>query len=970
MHSERWEQIKQLYDSAVAQPVERRAALLDYRCQSDPELRRELESLLQAREEAGAFLRTGEFSNYLDEIRTESAASLIGRVLVHYEILSLLGIGGMGIVYRARDTRLNRHVALKVLSAEWAHQDERVARFQMEARAASALNHVNIITIYDVGEADGTWFIAGELVEGITLRERLAAGKLLLSELFDISYQVAAALAAAHAAHIVHRDIKPENIMIRPDGVVKVVDFGIASVSGSRQQPVRTSDQNGFSEGTPGYMSPEQLQGDELDSRTDIFSLGVVLYEMLSGQPARGPKHQSTPTRSLNKVIRKAVERDRDRRYQTVEELAGQLKRVDPRTVTTFSAKNVLVCILLLLLVSLAGIVTFVRSRAHRPLLGTQDTVLLGDFRNQTGDTDFDLALKAGLAVQLEQSPLLHVFSDERLRNTLQMMGRPTDSAVTEKIGQEICAREGLKAMVTGSIAPLGRHFVITLQAIDSHTGDMLARAQVEARTKEDVLNALSLGAARLREKLGESLPSIQKYDALLERTTSSLEALRAFSLGDKERRHANRPAAIAFFQKAIELDPHFAYAYAELAALYRNTRLLNTAREYSSKAYALKDQVSERERLRITAAYYKYVTGDLEKSIETLKTYQQIYPRDPLPYNSLSTDYSALGRYDLSLQASRAAMRLDPDAANYYSNAANALIHLNRFAEAKQMCDETVRRKFDNTAVHHALYRIALLSGDQRALERELQWSVGRPDEYTIYRWQAGAAASQGRWRQSAQYANRAVDLAMKKDLPEIAGLYLAEAALRASVLGKRSASQTAALRTTSLEHSPLTFAAAQLALELSGGKGAADAAARQLAASFPDHTLIRMLWVPLLNAAGALDRGDAAAAVESLRPAVSYEPAAEFWPQYLRGQAYLKLGKGSEARAEFRKILLNRGQSVESLLYPLAYLGLARSAVILRDQNQAREAYQEFLTRWQNADRDILPVNAARTELNRLPE
>ncbi len=989
MQPERWKRIEQLYHSVLASPLTQRAAVLDELCSDDQDMRREVESLLDAREQADSFLSPADLQDQIANLVSEP--NLVGRTLGHYEIRSAIGAGAMGEVYLARDTRLDRQVALKVLPLRFARDRERVSRFQREAKAASALNHPNIVTIYDVGQDEERWFIAAELVDGVSLRKYLSTRKLSFKDLLDIAVQCAAALQAAHQSGVVHRDIKPENIMVRPDGGVKVVDFGLASISENSQGPAVQISASGSILGTPRYMSPEQARGQKLDARTDIFSLGAVIYEMATNQPAfpganaaevftallgeTDPVARGTPFgKPFDHMLRKALARNIEARYQTAEKLAHDLRSIAATSLApgvgifaTGARKRYAAIGVVALLAVTAVVMLWMRHSRPRHLLTEQDTILITDFRNQTGDPVFEPTLKEGLAVQLEQSPFLTILSDARVRATLLLMKRQPGESITPEIGREICLRQGLRAMITGSIAPLGSHYVLALEAIESHSSTTLARVQTEAQSKENVLKALSKAATQLREKLGESLGSVQKYDALLERTTSSLEALQAYSLAYQERRQGRTRDAIRLLLKAVELDPGFAYAYSDLAVLYRNAKHTAAAARYASKAYALYDRVSERERLRIASLYYQYVTGEIDKNIETLKLYRQIYPRDPLPYNNLSTSYAALGQYERAFEESRMAMRLDSEAASRFSTQASYLMHLNRFGEAKEVCERAIREKRDGSSVHNELYRIAFIAGDTSAMEQQLAWAAVNAEEYAGFHWRADAAVYRGEWRSSSEYMRRAVDIAEKKGDSEIAALYTSEFASRAAVLGKCGEARSAVRKTLSMEVNQQSLMLAGLALELCGESG--ELQSLTLARQYPKNQIVLFVRLPILRAAADLRRRNAASVIETLKPVEDYEAAAEFWPQYLRGQAYLQQGKGAESAREFSKILDHRGQGPASVLYPLADLGAARAAMLSGDAVKGRRFYQAFSTEWKGADADLTPLVAAGKELNRLP-
>ena len=991
MDAEYWGRVEKLFYSVLAEPVERRAAVLEASCSNDPELLHDLKSLLEAREEADGFLSPEKLCGYITDLCDDGSPTRAGSNLGPYQILDQIGAGSMGEVYRARDTRLDRLVALKVLPAHLTHDTARIARFRLEAKAASALNHPNIVTIYEVGQTDGTWFIAEELVDGLTLRDRLATGKLALPEALDIVIQSATALQTAHAAGILHRDIKPENIMVRPDGLIKIVDFGLAQIA--QVSPEWSPHATGVGNiiGTPRYMSPEQARGQKLDPRSDIFSLAAVLYELVEGCPALpgatppeifavllGPEPIATPQNSgtqLNRVLSKALRKDSQSRYQTMEAFANDLKSADlhrePSNVGWRNARHIgprlaIFALAALLLVG-AAVGLFFQLR-HKPAFTVRDRILLSDFVNKTGDSVFDGTLKQGLAVQLEQSPYLNVFPDARVAAVMRLMRRPPGAPVTHDIALEICRREGIKALVVGSIVPLGSHYAITLEALDSRQSETLARIQVEAESKERVLHALSRAAAGLREKLGESLRSIQQFDALLERTTGSIEALRAYSLGHEIRTRGNFLAAIPFFQNAVELDPDFAYAWVDLATCYRNTRQPGLAAEYSTKAYRLRDRVSERERLGIMSQYCDLVTGDLDKRLEILKLYQSIYPRDATAHLNLAVTYEMMGQYDLAVEESRVAIQLDPNSAARQATFINSLVHLNHFAEARLASERAHNRKLDDASIHQNEYRMAFMNHDNAAMDQQLQWAANRKDSYIGLDWQAGTAAYLGQWKQSNVYAQRSVEAAIRSEANEVAASYLVENALRAAVLGQCAETKVAAARALEIVHTPISLTRASLALAWCGDTGAPARLMDELNKRYPRHTVVNRIWIPAIRAAIDLKRNHAESAVDALEPTVHYEAAAEFWPQYLRANAYLQLRRASLSAAEFRKILSNRGQKIDSVLYPLAYLGLARAALLETDSALARKSSGDFFTTWANADPDLLLLRSFRQEFKKL--
>jgi serine/threonine protein kinase/Flp pilus assembly protein TadD len=964
----------------------------------------------------------------------------------------------MGEVYLAYDTQLRRQVALKLLPAEFTQNKDRLSRFEREAYAASSLNHPNILTIHEIGAQDGHHFIATEYVEGESIRQRMSQVRMELREVLDVAQQVAAALAAAHQAGIVHRDIKPENIMLRRDGLVKVLDFGLAKLADdddvtTRQEAMETEAPTkefvvntapGMVMGTAGYMSPEQARGLEVDARTDLWSLGAVVYEMVSGRlPFEGATttdvlsmilHREPPSlflygsdvpAELERIVEKALTKEREERYQLAKDLGLDLKRLkqrleleaemersitpeeaarrasarqragsagpiisaSPATTTTQTAgsstaqttssaeylvseikrhKKSVGISLTVLVIAVAASMFFYFHRASA--LTEKDTILVADFVNTTGDAVFDGALKQGLAVQLTQSPFLNIFPDARVRQTLRLMGRSPDDRVTKDLAREICQRQGLKAFLSGSISNLGSSYVISLEAVNGQSGEEMAREQVEAGSKEEVLRSLSTAATKMRERLGESLQSIQKFDAPLEVTTSSLEALKAFSLGYEQGVKGKFLEGIPSFKRAVELDPNFASAYGQLSIMYANTNQPVLAAEYAGKAFALRDRVSELERLRISSFYYTFVTGEVDRAIEVLDLYKQTYPRDWRAPNNLSDRYFVTGQFEKAAEAAREALRINPNNAVGYENLGQAFMGLSRFAEAKEVYDQALQQKIDATDFHSALYQIAFVSGDAAAMQQEVEWAAGKPDEYVAFNWQTQTAAFAGHYRHSQEFSRRAVDLAVRNDAKEVAARYKAEAALRGAVFGQCQHTKEDVAQALALERNTVSLVRSGLALALCGGAGQAQPLVDELTKSYPKDTLINSLWLPVIRAAIELNRNNPGQAIQLLETTRRYEAAAEFWPMYVRGQAYLRQQEGAKAAGEFQTILDHRGQAPVSVLYPLAQLGLARAAGLANDTVKSRKAYQDLLAIWKDADSDIPILQEARRDYEKL--
>jgi len=1032
--TERWRLVKEIFQAAIELPAGERAAYLASACAGDPALLAEVESLIAAHQQTGSFLDTPAVNLAVEFAGAGQNHPLVGQSLSHYRILSLIGRGGMGEVYLAKDTRLNRRVALKLLPAEFTREAERVRRFIREAQAASALNHPNIITIHEIGQAStesgAVHFIAEEFVEGQTLRQRLAGGRLKLNEAIDLASQIGAALDAAHEAGIIHRDIKPENVMIRHDGYVKVLDFGLAKLTEERQGDKETRGQGenppvplspslplslpGVVMGTASYMSPEQARGQEVDNRSDLFSLGVVLYEMETGRPPfRGatiadiisailnrepaPLSQSVTEapKEMERIVAKALRKDREERYQNVQDLLLDLKDLrqelmkaelgllnggsgrrdsatEPNSLRAkpplFSIRNpqsaIRIGAILAALIIAAAAAWFYFRRA--PVLTDKDTILLADFDNRTGDEVFDGTLKDGLATQLGQSPFLALFPDMQVRQTLQLMNRSPDERVTDVIAQEICQRRGLKAYLTGSISGLGSHYVITLQAVNAQTGDVIAREQVEAESKEQVLRALSQAASRLRKELGESLSSIQKFDAPLDQTTtSSLEALKFFSLGREQNVKGKWLEAIPFFKRATELDQQFASAYSAISILYYNSGQPGLSAEFAARAFALRDRASELEKLRITLFYYSQVTGELDKTIETLKLYKRTYPRDHRGPTFLADRYLAIGQFEQAVVEARDAVRAAPNSAAPAVNLAEALLRLNQFAEARQAYERALEQQLEATEFHTGLYQLAFIDGDAAAMQRQLDWARSKPDEYAALDWQVQGAAFAGQWRRAQEFSRRAIDLATRNAAKEIAARYATEQALRGAMFGDCRQARAEAASGLNLDRGRISLPRAALATALCGEINQAKALVDELVKRYPADTILSSIWLPLIRSAMEMQRGQANQAIEQLQTTSRYEAAAEFWPPTLRGRAYLKLGLGAEAAAEFQKILEARGQAPMSALYPLANLGLARAAAVSGDGEKARKVYQDFFTAWKGADADLpVLIEAARED------
>ena len=1036
---QRWQQVKHIFQDALELSPQERASFLAVVCAGDQTLLTQVERMLAADDSADSFLESSPVQHLIEA----TTPVKIGQTIGAYQITNQLGVGGMGEVYAAHDTRLERNVALKLLPALYRMDEARVQRFVREAKAASALNHPNIVTIHEVGDSENVHFIVTELVEGKTLRRLLDERPLRLPEMTDIALQIASALAAAHEVCIVHRDIKPENVMVRPDGLVKVLDFGLAKLTETRSAERGTRDENlsdahrssfrdhpstasGLVMGTARYMSPEQARGLIVDERSDIFSFGVVLYEMLAGEPPfQGetttdtiiavvekdpvPLVQRVPElpRALEQIVNKTLLKARDDRYQTSQELLADLKAfrrtladdeshelqrvawsssndLAPRfsltaeyvTAQIKQHKRASLAALVIVLAAAVTVTWFFSSR-RTYALSEKDTVLLADFVNHTGEPVFDGALKQALAVQLEQTPFLNFFPEERVRETLKLMNRAPDDRLTREVAREICLRQGLKAALIGTIAKFDRNYSITLEAINAETGEAFARAMVEAEGRDAVLGTLDHAADELREKLGESLVSLQRFAAPMEQaTTASLDALKAVSIAREQFLQGNRLEAIALYKRAIEIDPNFAFPYSRLANAYDGIGLADLAREYAEKGYALRERTSEREKFYITSIYHDCVTGEIEKDIETLKIWSQTYPRDVYPHNTLAMRYHCLGLFEDSANEAREAMRLDPNYVFPYGNLAAALMRLNRYDEAQTTLQQARERKLDSMLYHLVLFRIGFAQGNQALVNQQINWGKGRLDEVYSFAWQSLTASFGGRMRETDEFTKRAAAIAEQRNLREAAASFLVDSAARQALAGNQELAKANLAQALSLSPSVMTRGFRNVVLlplgplihALNGDVAQAQSWLEETAKQHPQNSLSHKVWIPVTRAAIELQQGRADKAMESLKSAEPYEPASSFWPNWMRGQAYLQAKRAPEATTEFQKIIAHRGWEPTSMLWSLAHLGLARAAMLQNDVPKAKQMYEEFFRLWEDADADVPLLIEARKEFERL--
>lgn len=928
----------------------------------------------------------------------------------HYEVGERIGRDGPTEIYRARDLRLEREVALKLLRPEETTRPEAVERFRREARISSLVTHPHICTVHDSGELNGQVFLVCELLDGRALDELVAAeGALPADRVVDLGLQIADALAAAHRRGVVHANLKPSNAFVTTDGHVKLLELGAAGAAASAETSASRAVDSHTTSVTPvpaipphlggeffhAYLSPEQVAGSPADGRSDIFATGALLYEIATGRPAftgstlheitsqissRTPPRprtvRATMPPALEGVILRALEKDPAQRYQRASELLDDLRRVRRIIDTPVDASGtrrrraLLACAAAAVAIATMGAAGWWWMTVN-PRVEERNAILVSDIVNGTADPDFDGTLRQAVSVYLAQSPYLDLVSDERIRSMLQQMGRKPDAEMTHDVAAELCQRLGLQAMLEGSVSAVGHTTVVALAATDCHTGATIAVERTEVDRKEDVLSALGQLTSTVRRSLGESGASLARNNVPIEEaTTPSLEALKAYTEAARQRAAGQEVMAVELLERAIAIDPQFALAHTTLSSIYGGFGETGRSEEYARLAYEHRERVSERERLFITYQYHDRVTGDQLKAREALEVWKRTYPRDYRPANALALLHIRLGDYGAAITEAEDARTRNPLHAFPRSNLAHALRGAGRYADARAVVEEAMGKNLQTVPMRRLLYQLAELQGDRPLAQQQLEWAANHPRSFDISGARGQVAIYHGRITEARTLFAETMAQATERGFPQVASGYAAQAAF-AEVLygyGRRPLEQAHAVVKTATAFEPQLRAATVLAL--GGEPDEAEALVRRLRGVRSQDTLLQNAYLPVVEAAALLTRKRPAEAIEELRRAAPYENGivAALLPVYVRGEAHLRANEPEAAKREFQAILTHRGADPFSPVVALAHLGLARAHARVGATADSRAAYDALLTIWADADADLPILAQVRSERDAL--